>query len=389
MKKVISLLLTVLMIAACASVFASCGGENETKSGVVKIGGIGALTGDYASYGTSVRNGATIAVEQLNKENAVEGFTFELLFEDSQGDPTKAVSAFGKLQDNGMNVSLGGVMSGETASIVAASKESGILAVSPSASALDCIGEKNAFRVCFNDPQQGEIAAQTISTKSLATKVAMFYDNGNDYCVGNATTFKTKCAELGIEIVTEQTYTEATNTDFQTQITAIKDSGAELVFMPIYYNDAAKFLRQAVDTLDTVFFGVDGLDGVIKECGENVSDCEDAILLTPFYANATEGVTKTFVDAYKAKYNETPDQFAADGYDAVMAIAAALKQTGLKAAEYDAMKAEDFNAQMVGAMTKITVEGATGTMKWTADGECNKAPLVLQIKNGEYVVYGG
>jgi branched-chain amino acid transport system substrate-binding protein len=161
-----------------------------------------------------------------------------------------------------MHVSLGGVLSGETKNIVANSAESGILVLTPSASAMDAINKDNAFRVCFNDPQQGLYAAEIIKEKNLATKIALFYDNSNDYCVGNAETFKSKAAEIGLEIVKEQTYTEATNTDFSTQITAIKESGAELVFMPIYYSDAAKFLRQASSNgLDTVFFGVDGLDG--------------------------------------------------------------------------------------------------------------------------------
>ena len=395
MKKILSLVLAMLMVATCMISFASCGGSKAlfTKDAegnvVVKIGGIGPLTGDYASYGNSVKNGAQIAVDELNAKGALEGIRFELLFEDSEGDGTKAVNAFGKLQDDGMNVSLGGVLSGETKNIVATAAESGILVLTPSASAKDAINKDNAFRVCFNDPQQGLYAAKIIAEKKLATKIALFYDNGNDYCVGNAETFKAKAAELGLEIVKEETYTENTNTDFSTQITAIKESGAELVFMPIYYSDAAKFLRQASGNLETIFFGVDGLDGLIGECGtEHASDCEDVILLTPYSANSSDATTKGFVDAYNEKFNATPDQFAADGYDAVLAIAEAIKKNGFTAEQLESITVEDFNKKMVGAMTQITVTGATGVMTWTADGETDKDPRVLQIKNGAYVEYG-
>ena len=394
MKKLLSIVLAVLMVASCAVVVSSCNGskalfeKNPEGDVVVKIGGIGPLTGDYASYGNSVKNGAQIAVDMLNESGALEGISFELLFEDSEGNGTKAVNAFGKLQDDGMHVSLGGVLSGETKNIVATAAESGILVLTPSASAKDAINKDNAFRVCFNDPQQGLYAAEIIKEKGLATKIALFYDNGNDYCKGNADTFKSRAAELGLQIVTEQTYTEDNNTDFSTQITAIKEAGAELVFMPIYYSDAAKFLRQAVDTLDTVFFGVDGLDGLIGECGtEHASDCEDVILLTPYFANSVDPTVKSFVEAYEEKFGTIPDQFAADGYDAVLAIAEAIEQNGFTADQLMEITVEDFNKKMVGAMTKITVTGATGVMTWTADGETDKDPNVLQIKGGQYVEY--
>lgn len=396
MKRILALALAVLMLVGALSLTAcqttdSEGWEKDADGNIIiKIGGIGPLTGDYASYGVSVKNGATIAVEEINAANPIPGVKFELLFQDSEGDGTKAVSAFGKLVDDGMDISLGGVLSGETKEIVTASVESGMLLLTPTASALNCIGEANAFRVCFNDPQQGEVAAQQIKNYGLATKIALFYDNGSDYSIGNINTFKEKAAELGLEIVTDQTYSETSNTDFSTQITAIKNSGAELVFMPIYYNDAAKFLRQArTAELDVVYFGVDGLDGVIAECGEaNKADCEDVILMTPFYADSEQEVIKNFVDTYKTAHNSIPDQFAADGYDAIYVIVEALKQAGYTTGErLEGVTTEGFNAALIGAMTNITVTGATGTMKWTANGETSKNPLVLQIKDGKYVEY--
>ena len=389
-KKILAITLVLVMTALC---FAGCGKKNDvwktTEDGkvILEIGFTGPLTGEYANYGISVRDGAKLAVEEINAKGGVNGFELKLLEADSGGSGEKAVQGYGKLIDDGMKVSLGGTLSGENKDIVAAAKNDGLLILTPSASALDSIGEPNAFRLCFNDPQQGEIAANTIKNKNLATKVAILYDNGNDYCVGNVDTFKTKAAALGINIVTEQTYTESTNTDFTTQLTAIKNSGAELVFFPIYAADAAKILRQAAQmSLDIEWFGADGLDGLIEKCGDNIADAEGVLLLTPFYADSQEGVAKTFVDAYKAKYGKTPDQFAADAYDCIYTIVAALTKGGLNADNVVAMSIEDFNAKMIAAMTQIEVTGATGTMKWTADGETVKEPMILKIVNGKTVV---
>lgn len=392
MTKVFAAVMAVMMILVC---FSACNKNTTWKTTedgkvLLEIGFIGPLSGEYANYGESVRNGALLAVEEINKNGGFNGFELKLLQADSEAKGDVAVAAYGNLIDQGMKVSLGGVLSGENKNVVSASKEDGILVLTASASALDSIGGTdipNAFRLCFNDPQQGEIAAQTIKNKGLATKVALLYDTGNDYCVGNVATFKTQAAALGIEIVTEQTFTESTNTDFTTQLTAIKESGAELVFLPIYAAEAAKILRQAAQMqLNVKWFGADGLDGLIEKCGENVADAEGVLLLTPFYAASESGVAKTFTDAYVAKYGSTPDQFAADGYDCIYAIKAAIEKAAVDSKNVMSMDIADFNKKLVAAMTQIEITGATGTMKWTADGETVKAPLVLKIVNGKTVV---
>lgn len=382
----------VLVLAMAVMCLTACGSKEtwkKTDDGkvVLEIGFIGPLTGENANYGTSVRNGAQLAVDEINKNGGFNGFELKLIEADSEASGEKAVSGYGKLMDDGMKISMGGVLSGETKDIVAAAKDDGILILSASASALDSISESNAFRLCFNDPQQGEIAAQTIKDRKLATKVAILYDNGNDYCVGNVETFTKKAAQLGIDIVTTQTFTESTNTDFQTQLTAIKNSGAELVFIPIYAADAAKILRQAAQmSLDIDWFGVDGLDGLIGKCGNNVADAEGVLLLTPFYADSTDALTKNFVTSYNEKYGKIPDQFAADGYDVIYTMMAAVKQAGVTSENVTDMSIADFNSKLVAAMTQISVEGTTGKMTWTSDGETIKTPKILKIENGKTVV---
>lgn len=382
----------VLVLAMSVMCLTACGSKEtwkKTDDGkvILEIGFIGPLTGENANYGTSVRNGAQLAVDEINKNGGFNGFELKLIEADSEASGEKAVSGYGKLMDDGMKISMGGVLSGETKDIVAAAKDDGILILSASASALDCISESNAFRLCFNDPQQGEIAAQTIKDRNLATKVAILYDNGNDYCVGNVETFTKKAAQLGINIVTTQTFTESTNTDFQTQLTAIKNSGAELVFIPIYAADAAKILRQAAQmSLDIDWFGADGLDGLIGKCGNNVADAEGVLLLTPFYADSTDSLTKNFVTSYNEKYGKIPDQFAADGYDVIYTMMAAVKQAGVTSENVTDMSIADFNSKLVAAMTQIEVEGTTGKMTWTSDGETIKTPKILKIENGKTVV---
>lgn len=380
-------LVAVLMLMSVAS----CGSnekwpvDKETGLTELLIGGIGPTTGENANYGNSVKNGAKLAVDEINAAGGVNGFKLVLSFQDSQGSAESAVSAYGKLMDLGMKVSLGGTLSGENASIVAAAKADDVLLLSPSASSVSAIaGNDKAFRVCFSDPSQGTASAKYIKDFDLAKKIAVLYDSSNDYCQGLYDTFKTECEAVGLDIVTVQTYTNTTNTDFSAQISAIKASGAELVFLPIYAADAAKILTQAAQTKafeGMIPFGCDGLDGILDKIS-NKADAEGVMLLTPFAADAVDANVKAFVEAYKKAYDKTPDQFAADGYDAVYAIAEALKSAGITSDNKD-----DFTSRLVAAMTKTTVNGVTGKMTWTADGETAKDAKAMVIKNGTAVLY--
>ncbi len=381
LKKVISLALVLAMGVMC---FAACSGNGagEKDSGnVLVIGGIGPLTGDYANYGISAANGAKLAADEINAAGGIQGFKIDLQFQDSQGNPDSAIAAYGKLMDNGMKVSLGAVLSGETTSVVAAAKDDGILVLTPTGSADDAIkGSNTSFRVCFSDSSQGYASANYIADNALADKVAVFYASDVDYSKGLYNTFEKQCVERGIEIVEVQTFDKSTSTDFTTQINAIKASGVKLVFIPIYAAEAATFLTQAKQagafSEDTIFFGCDGLDGILQKI-DDPKNAENVMMLTPFAADSADEKTQAFVAAYQKNYNATPDQFAADGYDAVYAIAEAMKK-----AEITVDSQIDFNERIVAAMTQIEVEGVTGKMTWTADGETNKAALAMIINDG-------
>ena len=393
MKKLTKLLSLVLCLAMLFSL-AACASKDDTTTDTssdttdtadttsdgektVRLGLIGPMTGDNANYGTSTRDGAQIAVDEINEAGGVNGYTFVLDTQDSQGDPDSAVSAYGKLMDSGMNVSLGCVLSGEAQGVITAAVEDGILIVTPTSSAVACIeGNPNAFRVCFNDAAQGTASADYIADNNLGTKIAVFYQSDIDYSAGLYETFQAEAANRGLEIVEEQTFTAGSNTDFSTQINAIRDSGCELVFLPIYAAEAATFLTQAAGKLDGItFFGCDGMDGIQTKVSDT-SLIEGLMMLTPFAADAEDAATQSFVEKYVPVHGTEPDQFAADGYDAVYIVKAAMEQCGKTPAD------ADFNEAMVAAMYEITVDGLTGTMTWDDNNEPNKPAKAMVFHDG-------
>ena len=381
MKKFLGLLLAGAMLA---SSFTGCSGKaSSSNEKTLLIGGTGPLTGDYATYGISVQKGAQIAVDEINEKGGVNGYTIKLEVEDDQADPQQAVQAYAKLMDNGMNLSLGSTTSGACVALVKEAKEDGIVTMTPSASQKEATAYDNNFRVCFLDPDQGTYSADFIKENNLATKVAVLYDKSNTYSVGVYEAFAKEAEKLGLNIVTTQAFTDSSNTDFSSQIQAVKNSGAELLFMPFYQQEAAAVLMQAQGVLENVtYFGVDGMDGVLEKLGtENQAIANGVMLLTPFSASSSDPTVANFVAKYKEKYNTTPDQFAADAYDAVYALCTAFEKAGLETDD------PEFNQAVAKAMTEIEVTGATGVMTWSADGECKKQAKAVVISDGAYVDY--
>ena len=240
MKKGMKLVCMVLTLAMLLGLLAGCGGKGGDDSNgggsdqTLLLGLIGPMTGDYAHYGTSTRDGAQVAVEEINAAGGVNGWQLKLQTEDSQGDPDSAISAFGKLMDDKMDVSLGCVLSGEAQSVITAAKNDNVLVVTCTSSAEKCIqGNDKAFRVCFNDPAQGTASANYIADNKLGSKIAVFYQSDIDYSAGLVETFTAQAAQRGLTIVTQQAFTEGTKTDFSTQINAIRDSGCDLVFLRV------------------------------------------------------------------------------------------------------------------------------------------------------------
>ena len=334
--------------------------------GAIKIGEIGPLTGAAAIYGTAVANGAQIAIDELN---ALGGQQYELNAQDDEHDPEKAINAYNTVLDNGAKLIVGTVTSGPCAAVAAKAYEERIFMLTPSASSTDVIADKdNVYQVCFTDPAQGAASAQYIAEHGLATKVAVIYNNADAYSTGIYQTFDAEAKKLGLEIVAVSTFTDDT-TDFSVQVTAAKEAGADLVFLPIYYTPASMILMQAnAMGYAPTFFGCDGMDGILAIEGFDTSLAEGLMMLTPF--------TK-----YQEKFGGVPNQFAADAYDGIYALAAACEKAGVTADT----SVEDACDMIIAAMQEIQVEGLTGTMTWDAAGTVTKTPTAVVIKDGAYV----
>ena len=386
-KRVFAMLMACMMalsLVACGNKTNDNGGSGDSADGAgtetIKLGVVGPLTGGYANYGLSVQHGAQLAVDEINAAGGVNGKQLELSAQDSQGDPESAVAAYGKLMDWGMNVFLGGVLSGETASVVAAAKADDMFIMETTGSADKCIdGNDKAFRICFYDSYQGTAAADYLKDNALADEVGVFYQSDNDYSAGLYNAFVAECEKTGVTIKETQTFTTATNTDFSTQVNALVNSGVKVVFIPIYAEEASTFLTQAKGKFaeDVYFFGADGLDGILGKVSQDVTIADNVLMMTPFAADSAANV-QAFVSAYQANYNATPDQFAADAYDAVYVVKAAVEAAG----------GSTSGAELAAVMTSLTVEGVTGTMTWNADGNTNKAASAILYKNGVGTLFG-
>lgn len=373
-KKVVSLgLLCTLAVASLAG----CGTkESGAGSDTFLIGGLGPLTGGAASYGISVKQGAEIAVEEINAKGGVKvgdsTLKLELNFADDEASGETALSAYNKLMDDGIQALLGTVTSGAGLAIADQTYEDGILQITPSGSAKDLTKNPNAFRLCFTDPLQGQTMAKyAVETLGL-TKLAMIYNNSDEYSTGVAEAFVEEAKALGAEIVAQEAFvTDAV--DFTTQLTSIKGTDAQIIFVPAYYQDAAYITTQAAELgMSLPFIGSDGWDGVLANIVDP-SALEGAVFLSPFLATDANESVQNFVKTYNEKYKATPDQFAADGYDTVYVIKAALEKAG-------STKSED----LIKAMTEIQVSGLTGDVSFTADGEPDKGAKYIEIVGGEY-----
>jgi ABC-type branched-chain amino acid transport systems, periplasmic component len=351
-------------------------GENvaDEFDGVYTIGALGPLTGEAASYGNSVKNGAAIAVKEINAAGGIKvgdkSYEVVLEFQDDEATADKAVTAYNLLMDKNADAILGAVTSGASLAVTDMAYEDGILMLTPSGSAQDITKNDNVFRVCFTDPLQGELLANYAFETAGVTKVAIIYNNSDEYSTGIKETFEAVFKDLGGTIVAAEAFAEGA-VDYSTQLTKIKNTEAELIFVPAYYQNAAYITQQAQEAgMELPFIGSDGWDGVVAQVTDTAV-IEGAVFLSPFLP--TDPAAASFVAAYEAAHNTTPDQFAADGYDGVYIIKAAVEQAG-----------SIEKADVIAAMTEIEVEGVTGNMKFDENGEPDKDAKFVIIKDGKY-----
>lgn len=397
-------LLSLGMAAAMAASLTACGGSGNStttaetkaaesqaagetaapvegaKEGTFKIGGIGPISGPAAAYGEAVKYGLELAVNEINAAGGINGYQVEYQFQDDENDPEKSINAYNTLKDWGMQLLVGTVTSKPCIAVGAETASDNMFMITPSGSAVQCVAGDNAFRVCFSDPDQGKASAQYIGSNKIATKVAIIYDSSSEYSDGIRESFVAEAAAQGIEVVASEAFTSDNNTDFSVQLDKAKEAGAELVFLPIYYQEASVILKQASDKeFQPLFFGCDGMDGILGVENFDQSLAEGLMLLTPF--SVDEEGSKDFVAAYEAAYKVAPLQFGAGAYDAMYAVKAAAE----KANATPDMDISAICEALKPAMTEIKIDGLTGAeMTWNAAGEPNKAPKAVKIVSGAY-----
>lgn len=394
MKKTLSALLAAAMLATALT---GCGGSADggtkpqgsegtpgaSASGTAfKLGGTGPLTGAAAIYGNAAKNGAQIAVDEINAAGGA--IQFELKYEDDEHDAEKAVNAYNALKDWGIQISLGSVTSKPCEATAAETYSDRIFALTPSASAVAVTADKdNMFQMCFADPNQGTASADYIATNNLGSKIAIIYKNDDVYSTGIFEKFKAEAAGRGMNIVSATTFTDASANDFTVQLGEAQKAGADLLFLPMYYQPASLILQQAKNMgYAPTVFGVDGMDGILTLEGFDTTLAEGVMLLTPFNADATDDGTVRFVTTYKERYKDVPNQFAADAYDCVYAYKQALEAAGCT----PDMSAQDICEKLVATFPTMNFDGLTGeAMTWDATGAVSKTPKGMVIQNGAYV----
>ena len=386
MKKLVSVVLALAMTVGC---LAGCGGSSseqaEKKADAFYLGGLGPTTGAAAIYGNAAKTGAQIAIDEINETGGINGAQIEYNFQDDQHDAEKSVNAYNTLKDWGMQILYGCVTTTPCVAVADKTAEDNMFELTPSASSTDVIVNDNVFQMCFTDPNQGIASAQYIKEQNLGTKIGIIYDSSDVYSSGIEEKFVEEAKTLGLEVVATEAFTADSKTDFQTQLQKCQDAGADLLFMPFYYQEASIVLKQA-DTMGykPKFFGVDGMDGILTVENFDKSLAEGVMLLTPFAADAPDEATQNFVTKYQDAYGEVPNQFAADGYDAIYTIKAAIEQAGVT----PDMSTSDICEALKTAMTEITVQGLTtgeAGATWEATGEVSKSPKGVVIQDGLYV----
>ena len=388
-KKFLALAATAAMVV---SSLAGCGGaDNNADAGnaeatTFKIGCIGPTTGGAALYGIAVQQGAELAVKEINEAGGINGVQIEFQMEDDEHDAEKAVNAYNSLKDWGMQMLMGTVTSTPCAAVVENTFADNMFQLTPSGSSVAAIAHENAYRVCYSDPNQGAASAEFIGEKALATKVAVIYNSASDYSTGIYEQFATEAANYTdvYEVVAVEAFQGDDATDFTVQVQKAKEAGADLVFLPIYYQAASLILKEA-DKIGyaPMFFGCDGMDGILDMEGFDTTLAEGLALLYPLAIGGSDENTVNFIAAYEEAYGSTPIQFAADAYDAMYIIKQAAEEAGIT----PDMSVSDMRDAMVAAMGSLEYTGLTTggePMTWSADGEPTKAPMAVVIKDGAY-----
>ena len=386
--KVIAVALAVVFVMS----FAACSGK-KAEASTIKVGVLAPLTGAVAQYGNAVNNGVMMYFEELNAKGGINGKQVELVTYDEEGDPVKAVTGYNSLVDQGVVAIVGDVTTAPTKAVVAESQADNMPMITASATAEDVTCRLNAdgtvaavyenmFRSCFIDPFQGSKMAAFAKDQLSAKTAAVLYNMGSDYSVGCYKAFKETAAQQGLEVVAEESYADGA-VDFQSQLTNIAAKSPDVLFVPDYYSVIALVAQQAQSAgLKATMLGADGWDSVLGVVTD-AALLEGAYYCSGYSTEDTRAEVQTFVKNFKAKYNDDPDMFAAQGYDAAMILAAAIEK-----AEASGKTGDDYRKAIIAAMKATDMDCVTGHVTFNEYNNPEKSAAIINITGGAAKYWG-
>jgi branched-chain amino acid transport system substrate-binding protein len=373
MRKIFTMLTLALCAALCAmSLVLSCKAKGSDS---VSIGAIFPLSGSVAFYGNESRDGAQLAIDEINAAGGLLGKKLVLISEDDEGDAAKAVNALTKLTTRDkVSFVIGSSTSGPTQAMSTLAQSNKVVLVSPSATNINVTKAGDyIFRACFIDPFQGVVGADFAYGTLGSRRAAILYDAGADYNAGLADSFRNQFKAIGAQVVADEAY-QSGDVDFNAQITRIKAANPDVVYLPNYYNDVSLQAKQLRDQgITCALVGGDGWDSLTENAGDEILN---GFWSSGFASDTTDPKGIAFVKAFQTKYNRLASQFAALGYDTMMLVIDGIKAAG----SFDPAAVKD-------AMAKINGPYVTGNIRYDSDRNPIKGAAILEIvkKDGKLV----
>jgi branched-chain amino acid transport system substrate-binding protein len=367
----------IVLVAGLALVFFGCAKKEEPAemAKTIKIPVASPFTGQLATFGEPVKNGALLMAEEVNAAGGIDGAKVEITLGDELCDPKEAANVATKFAaDSEVSIVIGHLCSSATMAALPIYKEAGLPAISP-ASTNPKIGEMSPyyFRNVYKDDFQGTFLARYAKKVMEFNKIAIFYEN-NDYSIGLKDAFVAEAKNLGLSILGEEAYTNET-TDFTSQLTKFRAMGPDAIFIPGYAPQAKLIVAQAAKLgMRVGYFGADGLDDDILL---EIPETEGLFVTTPFLPDKAGPAAASFIEAYREKYGVEPNWFAANTYDAVGMAVAAIKSVGT-----DREKIREYLANINSVAGAY--KGVTGATFFDENGDCLKPAFVKMIKGGQW-----